>query len=459
MNISTFVNRRQILRDKLQGGVILLAGQSEAPRNYLANTYPFRQNSHFLYYVGANLADLAAIILPDGEEILFGLPEDPGDLIWHGPHPVISDHAREAGIGRIEEISKLGEMLKSFAGKGEKIHYLPPYRGDRTLFLAELLGKAVGEVAAGASSEFARVVMEQRSVKSDEEVAEIEEALKVSAEMYDVALSLIEPGMKECEVAGAMQAVALKCDRAQSFLPIVSIRGEVLHNTSYANTMKEGDLLLIDSGTESKRFYASDITRTFPVSGRFTDKQKAVYQTVLNAQLAAIREGSPRLSNRDLHLTAARTIVTGLKEIGLMKGDVDEAVTNGAHALFFCHGLGHMLGIDVHDMEDFGDVVGYKNGEERSKQFGLSFLRLAKKLKPGFVLTFEPGIYFIPALIDQWAAEKKHEAFIDYAKLEGYRNFGGVRIEDDILITQDGCRVLGPEIPKTIKDVEAAMAR
>ncbi|MCP4675492.1 MAG: aminopeptidase P family protein [Deltaproteobacteria bacterium] len=459
MNINTFIERRRTLRKNLTDGVILFVGQGEASRNYPANPYPFRQDSHFLYYIGTNLADLAAVILPGGEEILFGPAEDPDDLVWHGPHPVLADHAREAGIKRTEEIGKLGEILKSFSDKGETIHYLPPYRGDRTLYLADLFDMPVGNIASGASKALARQIVEQRSIKSADEVAEIENALKVSAEMYDVALKMIAPGKTEAEVAGAMQGVALKYDRAQSFPPIVSIRGEVLHNTSYANTMGEGDLLLIDSGTESPRFYASDITRTLPVSGRFTEKQKAVYQVVLNAQLAAIEAGSPALSNRDLHLISARTIAAGLKDIGLMKGDPEEAVANGAHALFFCHGLGHMLGIDVHDMEDLGDVVGYPEGTPRSKQFGLAFLRLAKQLKPGFVLTFEPGIYFVPALIDRWRSEKKHEAFIDYAALENYRTFGGIRIEDDILITDDGCRVLGDGIPKTIEDVEAAMAR
>ncbi len=459
MNTNDFVARRQTLRQNLTDGVILLIGQGEASRNYPANTYPFRQDSHFLYYVGTNLAGFAVVILSDGKEIMFGPAEDPDDLVWHGPHPVLADHAHEAGIKRIEEIGKLKDDLKSFSDKGEKIHYLPPYRGDRTLFLADLLQMSVGEVAMGASRALALQIVQQRSIKSADEVAEIEDALKVSAEMYDVALKMIAPGRTEAEVAGAMQGVALKYDRAQSFSPIVSVRGEVLHNTSYAGTMEEGDLLLIDSGTESPRFYASDITRTFPVSGRFTEKQKAVYQVVLDAQLAAIRAGSPALSNRDLHLIAARTIAAGLKDIGLMKGDPEEAVANGAHALFFCHGLGHMLGIDVHDMEDLGDVVGYPEGTPRSKQFGLAFLRLAKQLSPGFVLTFEPGIYFVPALIDRWKNEKKHEAFVNYDALESYRTFGGIRIEDDILITDNGCRVLGDGIPKTIDEVEAAMAR
>lgn len=459
MDTKTYSARRTLLRSRIGDGVILLLGQEEASRNYAANTYPFRQDSHFLYYVGTNLSGMAALILPDGEEILFGPREDPDDLVWHGPHPILSDHAAAAGIGLTKEIDDLGKILSEQQSKGQKIHYLPPYRAERTLFLSRLLDASPREIQIGFSEEMARVVVGQRSVKSEPEIAEIENALEISAQMYDVALKLTKPGIKEATIAGAMQGVALSHDRAQSFLPIVSVRGEVLHNTSYKNTLQDGDLLLVDSGTESPHFYASDITRTIPVSGRFTTQQREIYEIVLSAQQAAIEAGSPECTNRDLHLVAARAIATGLTEIGLMRGNPEDAVSVGAHALFFPHGLGHMLGLDVHDMEDLGDAVGYKRGEKRSSQFGLSFLRLARKLEPGFVLTFEPGIYFVPALIDRWSAEKKHQDFIDYSKLDAYRNFGGVRIEDDILITENGCRVLGTPIPKTVAEVQAAMAR
>ncbi len=458
MNSQTFASRRAKLRKDVPDGAILILGQKIASRTYPANPYPFRQSSHFLYYTGLNAPDLALLMLPGGEEILFGLPEDPDDLIWHGPHPSIKDFANDAGIGRTEDIGRLKATLGKLKGSHE-IHYTPPIRGDQALVLGDLLDVAPAGVGAGASMPLARAIVEQRSIKTDEEVAEIEEALEITAKMYEVAFRLAGPGKVESEVAGAMQGVALAHDSAQSFCPIVSIRGEVLHNESYLNTMNAGDLLLIDSGNESKNFYASDITRTIPVSGTYSEQQRGVYQTVLNAQLAAIEATSPAISNRDAHLIAARTITEGLKSLGLMKGDVDEAVNAGAHALFFCHGLGHMLGLDAHDMEDLGDVVGYPEDQKRSKQFGLSFLRLAKKLKPGFVITFEPGVYFVPALIDRWKAEKKHEAFIDYKKLEEYRGFGGVRIEDDILITEDGCRVLGPGIPKTIEEVEESMKK
>jgi len=459
MDTQTHIARRQALRSAVNDGAILLLGQQDTPRNYLANPYPFRQDSHFLYYVGTNLPDFAALILPDGTEILFGAPEHPDDLVWHGPHPVLGDHAAVAGMGQHADMGTLGERLAAIRGQGVTLHYLPPYRADRLVRLAELLGCALDGVAAGTSAELVRAVVAQRSIKTDAEVAEIEDALAVSYEMYQAAYALVAPGRRESEVAGAMQGVALAHDRAQSFSPIVSVRGEVLHNNTYGNVMQAGELLLIDSGTESRNFYASDITRTVPVSGTFDARQRAVYQAVLDAQLAAIAAAKPGVSNKALHFIAARTMVSGLCDLGVMAGDVDAAVTAGAHALFYVHGLGHMLGVDVHDMEDLGDAVGYPEGEPRSDQFGLAFLRLAKPLQAGFVITVEPGIYFVPALIERWKAEGTHADFIHFEEAEKFIGFGGVRLEDDLLITPTGSRVLGKPIPKSVAEVEAVLKR
>jgi Xaa-Pro aminopeptidase len=460
MDATTFRTRRSQLRAAVTGGAILLHGNGEVPRNYAANTYPFRQGSHFLYYLGTDLPGFAAVISPDGETTLYGPAPDPDDLIWHGPHPVLADHAAAAGAERTAHADDLAAALAGLRTKGVQIRYLPAYRGGEEIALAAYLGVPREAIREGACPELARAVAEQRSIKSDAEVAEIERAIGVSAEMYDAALKAIRPGVKEAEVAGAMQAVSLAYDMPQSFLPIVSIHGEVLHNNTYGNVLAAGDLLLIDSGVEAPPSYAcSDITRTFPVSGRFTPEQRAVYEVVLAAQSAVIRAASPQVSNRDLHLVAAKTIAAGLIDIGLMRGGVEDAVAAGAHALFFVHGIGHMLGLDVHDMEDLGDVVGYPTGEKRSAQFGMSFLRLAKKLRPGFCITVEPGVYFIPALIDRWAAEKKHERFIDYPAVRKFRGLRGIRIEDDLLITANGSRVLGKPIPKAVADVEGAMRR
>ena len=268
----------------------------------------------------------------------------------------------------------------------------------------------------------------------------------------------MQPGRTEAEVAAALQAAALAHDRQMAFGPIVSVRGEVLHNPHYTNTLNDGDLLVIDAGAESLRWYASDITRAFPVSGRFSSEQRDIYEVVLAAQEAAIAAAAPGQTNRDLHLLAARTIASGLRDLGLMRGDVDAAVEAGAHALFFPHGLGHMLGQDVHDMEDLGDAVGYSSGTQRASQFGLNFLRLARTLEPGFVITVEPGVYFIPALVERWRLENRHTEFIDYDRVMRLLGLGGVRIEDDLLITSDGARVLGPPIPKAVDEVEALLA-
>lgn len=457
MDSQTYQIRRQALRQAVTGGAILLISNDEACRNYPDNTYPFRQDSSFLYYAGVRQASLACLILPAGEEWLIGAAEHPDDVVWSGPHPTLDDHAATAGFTRTGDFARLTDLLSGVKDAGGTIHYLPPYRGERRELLADLLGVPVAAVVSGVSSALVSAVVAQREIKSPGEVAEIEDALTVSASMYAAAFATARPGLTEAQVAGVIQGVALAADRQQAFGPIVSIHGEVLHNTSYANTLAAGNLLVIDSGAESAGGYASDITRTMPVGGTFTSRQKDIYEVVLAAQETVIKQASPQVSNRELHLAAARVIADGLRQVGLMKGDVDEAVVAGAHALFFPHGLGHMLGLDVHDMEDLGDVVGYAEGDRRSDQFGLCYLRLARQLRPGFVITVEPGCYFIPALIDRWQADRRHAEFIDYDRIAEYRDFGGIRIEDDVLITDDGCRVLGTPIPKAVAEVEAAM--
>jgi Xaa-Pro aminopeptidase len=456
MNAETYRARRETLRATVDGGAILILGNDDAPRNYVDNTYPFRQDSHFLYYAGISESGMAMLVEPDGGDILFGRPDNADDLVWHGPRPHVGDHARDAGFSAFRDVAELGPTLRRLVAAGVPVHYLPPYRADRSFRLAALLGRDPVTVADGSSSSLSRAVCAQRLVKTDVEIAEIEDALAVTAEMYRVAMTEARPGRHEFEIAGLMQARALALGRQQAFTPIVSVRGEVLHNHSDGNRMADGDLLVMDSGAESPHWYASDITRTFPVSDRFTTRQREVYEVVLAAQTAAIGLASPTHDNRELHLEAALTIARGLTDLGLMRGDPQAAVSAGAHALFFPHGIGHMLGLDVHDMEDLGDIVGYPEGETRSTQFGLNFLRMTRRLEPGFVITVEPGVYFIPALIDRWRSENRHAEFVDYDRVEAYKGFGGIRIEDDVLITDVGSRVLGPGIPKTVADVEAA---
>ena len=457
MDSATFAERRRALREHGPDGAILLAGNQAASRNYADNVYPFRQDSSFLYYTGLDRPGLALVLLADGRERLYGPAGHPDDIVWSGPQPSLGDLGERAGVEAASPIDDLADDLADLRGSGKAVHFLPPYRDDRRMSLGAWLGQDPRRVDAAASDPLIQVVVAQRSVKSRAEVAEVEEALEVTASMLGSAFTVIAPERSEAEVAGALHGVALARDRQQAFKPIVSVRGEVLHNESYDNVFAEGDLLVMDCGAESARGYAADITRTVPVSGRFTAEQRDVYQVVLAAQLAAIAAVSPGRSNLDVHLVAARTIAQGMIDMGLMQGDAEAAVQTGAHALFFPHGIGHMLGLDAHDMEDLGDVVGYAPGQRRSDQFGLNALRLARQLEPGFVITIEPGVYFIPALIDRWSGEGRHHDLIRYDRVERLRGLGGIRIEDDVLVTPEGHRVLGIPIPKSVEDVETAL--
>jgi Xaa-Pro aminopeptidase len=278
----------------------------------------------------------------------------------------------------------------------------------------------------------------------------------ISYEMHTTAMKMARPGIVESDISGAIEGIALQRGSGVAFPVILSVNGQILHNHAHGNIMQEGDLLVNDSGAQTNMNYAGDITRTIPVSGKFTSMQRDIYEIVLKAQVDSIEVIKPGSSYRDIHLLAAETIATGLKELGLMKGNIQDAVAQGAHALFFPHGLGHMMGLDVHDMENFGEqYVGYDESVQRSQQFGLAYLRLAKSLKPGYVLTVEPGIYFIPDLINQWKNSNKFENYIEYTKITEYLSFGGIRIEDDVLVTETGNRILGKAIPKTVKDVES----
>jgi Xaa-Pro aminopeptidase len=395
---------------------------------------------------------------PD-QDILFADSEDIEAVIWSGPTPSGADLGRVAGIETVEDLKRLEERMDQLRTRGARIHYLPPFSPALMYRICGLLRSEPEKVGAGVSDVLMEEVAGQRSVKSEAEISQIEDALAVTNRMHRVCMAAARPWMREMELAGLIQAIALSFDRQQSFNPIVTVSGEVLHNNSYDGILVKGKLLLNDSGAESPMGYASDITRTFPVSGRFTETQAEIYRIVLGVQQGAIGMARPGITNRDVHLGACRILVEGLRSMGLMKGDPGEAVEAGAHALFLPHGIGHMMGLDVHDMEDLGDIVGYRKKEPRSGQFGLKALRLSRPLEPGYVLTVEPGIYFIPALIERWRSERQHEAFIDYDKVEKFIGFGGIRIEDDILITSDGSRVLGPGIPKTIPEVEEACSR
>ncbi len=453
-----YVRRRERLREILEKGVALFLGNDEAPMNYPANPYRFRQDSNFLYFFGLDEPGLAGVIdlEEEGSDILFGDDLEVEDIIWMGYLPPLREKAEKVGVKRTLPSAKLSDYLREALSRGRRVHFLHPYRGEHLLKLAYLLGIRPEAVKHWASTDLIKAVVELRSFKGPEEIQQMEVAANMTAEMHLRAMRNARAGMYERELAGEIEGLAISLGGYISFPVILTVHGEILHNHYHGNMLREGQLLLVDAGAESPMHYAGDMTRTFPVSARFTTKQREIYEVVLEAQKRAIEEIKPGVYYREVHLLAAKTMVRGLKDLGLMKGDVEEAVAAGAHALFFPHGLGHMIGLDVHDMEGLGeDYVGYDETVKRSEQFGLAYLRLAKKLQEGFTITVEPGIYFIPPLIDKWRAEGKHREFINYQKLEEYLDFGGIRIEDSVVVTEDGCRILGKPVPKDPDQVEA----
>jgi len=454
----TYVERRKLLRKSLGSGLIIFVANEESPMNYPANTYHYRQDSSFLYFFGLASPGLAAAVDADeGTDTLYGDDIGIEDIIWMGNLPKIKDRALSVGVRKVAPRAAFDETVRKALAAGRTVHYLPPYRHDTKIALSQLLGIPVGELKAKASAALIKASVDQRLFKSKEEVREMEEAVAVSREMYLAAMELAKPGRYEYQVSGAMEGIALSYGMHLAFPPIVTINGQTLHMHEHDNLLVKGRLLVCDCGAEAPSGYASDITRTVPVGGRFNRRQRDVYEIVLAGQEAAIKAIKPGVNFKDIHLQTARIMAEGLKDLGLMKGDMAEAVGAGAHALFFPHGLGHNIGLDVHDMEDYGENhVGYGEKVERSKQFGLAYLRMARELKPGYALTVEPGLYFIPALAALWKKEKKHRDFIVYDAVEKFLDFGGARIEDDVLVTEKGRRVLGPPIPKTVAEIEKA---
>jgi Xaa-Pro aminopeptidase len=453
---NVYIERRKRLRTDVGAGVILLPGNEESPMNFADNQYPFRQDSSFLYFFGLDCPGLAAVIDVDqGTECMFGDDLTVDDIVWTGPQPTLKEKCRKTGISKTAEKDKLPDVLKKAVKQGREIHFLPQYRPENILKIQQLLEIPPSAIAAHVSEPLIRAIIAQRSIKSEQEIEQIEAALDVSYEMQTLAMKMTRPGVYERQVASAMEAVVLSRGSSLSFPTIFSIHGETLHNHHYDNQMQDGDMAVNDSGAESPLHYASDITRTIPVSGKFSQRQKEIYAIVLDAQEKAIEAVTPGVEFREIHLLACRELASGLKDLGLIKGDIKQAVHAGAHTLFFQCGLGHMLGLDVHDMEGLGEeYVGYTDTIKRNPEFGFKSLRLAKALESGFVITVEPGIYFIPELIDRWKTDQKYSQYINYELLEKYRDFGGIRIEDDVLVIDTGYRVLGRKIPKTISEVE-----
>jgi Xaa-Pro aminopeptidase len=456
----TYIERRKKLKQQVPSGLLVFPGNDEAPMNYPANHYPFRQDSSFLYFFGLDGPGLVGVIDIEADtDMIFGDDVTLEDVIWVGDVPKLKDRALEAGVTKTAPLAKLADQISSATTQKRRVHYLPPYRSDTQAKLSGWLGMTAGSVRKSASEELVRAVVAQRSTKSDEEVAEIEKALAVTREMFLAAMKAARPGITEREIIGQVEGIAASHGCPTAFPTILTLNGHIFHNVYHGNTLEKGKLLVMDAGVSSPLGYASDITRTLPAGGKLTPRQRGIYEIVLAGQTHALGMIRPGVKHKDIHLAAAWVMAQGLKDLGLMRGDIDDAVEAGAHALFFPHGLGHMLGLDVHDMEGLGeDFVGYDRTVERSEQFGLAYLRLARRLEPGFVLTCEPGIYFIPALIDGWKREGKFADFIDYDTVEAYRDFTGVRIEDDVLVTPGGNRLLGKPIPKAVKDIEKIMA-
>lgn len=457
---SVYKQRRQALREKVGHGLILILGNNEAPANYPDNTYKFRQDSSFLYFFGHSHPGYAGVMdIEAGEDYFFGNDVTMDDIIWMGPQPSVKDLAAQVGVEKSFPFDKLKEFIGKAISQRRPIHFLPPYRYDNMLLLEDLTGIRASMTKQHASVELIKAVVALRSVKEACEIAEIDKVCNIGYEMHTAAMRLCKPGVSEQYIAGILDGIASSYGNMVSFATILTQNGQTLHNHDHSHLLEAGRLMLTDAGAESVTNYCSDHTRTIPVGGKFTSRQRDVYSIVLDCHDKALELAHPGVTYKSVHLEVCKVLAQGLKDLGLMKGDVNEAVAAGAHALFMPHGLGHMMGIDVHDMEDLGQCyVGYDDEIRPSDQFGLASLRMGRRLQEGFVITDEPGCYFIPALIDKWKAENMHKDFLNYEAIEKFKDFGGIRLEDDILIIPGGSRFTGEKhIPITISEVEQIM--
>lgn len=450
----TYIRRRAQLKKDVSSGLLLFLGNDEVGMNYADNTYRFRQDSTMLYFFGLDFPGIAAIIdIDEDREIVFGNDLTIDDIVWTGSMPSLKERCEPVGITDVRPMSELAKIVN-----GKSVRFLPPYRGDHRVWLWELLGVEPAAQAAKASVEFIKAIVKQRNYKDEEEIRLIEESVDLSTEMHLAAYRTVRPGIHESEVAAAVEEVACRHGNALAFPTIATVQGQVLHNHGFIHDLKEGDIFLLDAGAETKNHYAGDLSSSMPVGEKFTDRQAEVYNIHLRSFQAAVDKLQLGTPFRDAHIAAATEIARGMKELGLMKGDPAEAAECGAYALFFPCGLGHMVGLDVHNMENLGEqYVGYAEGQVKSTQFGFKSLRLARPLEKGFVFTVEPGIYFIPELMDKWEAEGQFRDFICYDKLRPWRDFTGLRNELNYVMTDDGARLLGTiKKPMTIEEVYKA---
>ncbi len=452
----TYVRRREELKKKVKSGIILLMGNGEAPLNYPDNTYSFRQDSSFLYFAGLDTPDLYFIIDIDNDnEYLFGDELTINDIIWMGNLPSLKERSETAGIKTILPVAELQGMINAALKSGVEVHYLKPYRYRNQMMLGELLHKKTAEVLADHSLSLTKAVIDLRLIKEDCELVEMELAGEIGYQMHLTAMKMCRPGVSEREIAGIIEGIAIAKGNRTSFPTILSQNGQILHNHNHDGTLQRGRLMITDAGAENSNYYASDFTRTVAVGGQYSPKQINIHNIVLQAINTAIDMIRPEISYKDIHREAYRIIFDGLKDLGLTKGNTEDALESGAPALFMPHGLGHALGLDTHDMEDLGEsLVGYDDEIQRSTLFGYKSLRFGRKLKERHVITVEPGIYFIPQLIEKWKQEKINVDFINFDKLESYYNFGGIRLEDNVVVTKDGCLlVYQNRLPITIDEI------
>ncbi len=455
----TYIARRQELQGNVGSGLLLFLGNDLVGMNYAGNEYHFRQDSTFLYYFGLDFPGLAAVIdIDENRTIVFGNELTIDDIVWTGIQPTVKEKCETVGVSESMPLCELSKYINRATSKAQTIHFQPPYRGDHKIWLQELLGIPPIAQESKASVDFIKAVVDMRNHKTEEEILEMEHAIDISTDMHLLAYKMVCPGIEEAQIAAAVAEVATRHGETLAFPTIATTHGQTLHNHGFIHTLKEGDMFLLDAGAETKLHYAGDLSSSMPVSERFNTQQEEIYNIHLESFKAAVDCLAPGVPFREAHIAAATKIAEGMKSLGLMKGNPEDAAESGAYALFFPCGLGHMMGLDVHDMENLGEqYVGYGDGLKKSTQFGFKSLRLARPLEPGFVFTVEPGIYFIPELIDRWRVEKQFTDFICYDKLDAWKGFGGLRNELNYLITTDGARLLGnKKKPMTIEEVYAA---
>jgi Xaa-Pro aminopeptidase len=451
----TYIQRREELKQSVQSGIVLLLGNGETAINYAGNTYAFRQDSSFIYYVGLDTPDLAYLLdIDNNKEYLLGNELTIDDIIWMGNLPSLKERAARAGLETVLPFSQLASLID----KKRPVHYLKPYRYRNQLLISELLDKNINETVANYSVELTKAIIKMRLIKSAEELAELEDAGQIGYAMHIIAMKMCQPGVGEQEIAGVIEGLAISRGTRTAFPVILSMNGQTLHNHDHSGILAKGRLMLCDAGAENLNYYASDFTRTTAVGGDYSQRQINIHNIVLKALNDSIAMAKPGIPYKNVHRNAYKVIFEGLRDLDLMKGDTEEALNAGAPALFMPHGLGHAMGLDVHDMEDLGEtLVGYDDEIGRDTLFGYRSLRFGKRLEPGHVLSVEPGVYFVPQLIEKWEKEKINADFINFGEVKKYLDFGGIRLEDDIVVTDIGCRlVYEKRLPVTVEEIICA---